>query len=170
MGFAGFSAFWTTLVFLLEDVFKYGSGVAGAFGVLGICGAIAANVMGKLSDRMNKNKVILIAILIMIASWLVFYFSTASIIGLVIGVILLDMGLQSLHITNQSIILSGKSEAGNRINTIYMVIYFIGGALGTITGALLWELYHWKGVATLGVLYTFLILIFHLLYKKQITQ
>ncbi|MEH6706011.1 MAG: MFS transporter [Galbibacter orientalis] len=170
LGFAGFSAFWTTLVFLLEDVFNYGSGIAGTFGVLGICGALAANVMGKLSDRINKNKVILIAIFIMIAAWLVFYFSTASIIGLIIGVILLDMGLQSLHITNQSIILSGKSEAGNRINTIYMVIYFIGGALGTITGAQLWEMFHWKGVAALGILYTLLILIFHLLYKKPITQ
>ncbi|MCF8714237.1 MFS transporter [Joostella atrarenae] len=168
IGFAGFSAFWTTLVFLLEDVFNYGSGVAGAFGALGICGALAANVMGKLSDRMNKNKVILIAIIIMIFAWLVFYFSTASIIGLVIGVILLDMGLQSLHITNQSIILSGSPEAGNRINTIYMVIYFIGGALGTITGAQIWEMFHWKGVAVLGMTYTVFILFFHVLYKKPI--
>ena len=80
LGFAGFSAFWTTLVFLMEDNFSYGSGVAGTFGVLGIAGALAASLIGKLSDTMNKNRLIIIATLVMILAWAVFEFSGYSII------------------------------------------------------------------------------------------
>ncbi|MGA8854257.1 MAG: MFS transporter [Christiangramia sp.] len=167
LGFAGFSAFWTTLVFVMEDNFNYGSGVAGSFGLLGIGGALAATVMGKLSDKMNKNRLITIATIIMVLAWVIFEFSGNSIIGMVIGVLLVDMGLQSLHITNQNIIFSNNQEARNRINTIYMVGYFAGGALGTTTGAYAWEIYHWNGVATLGLIYTLLILILHILFKKS---
>jgi len=167
LGFAGFSAFWTTLVFLMEDNFNYGSGIAGMFGVLGIGGALAATWAGKLSDKMNKNRLITIATLVMVLAWGVFEFSGNSIIGLVIGVIFIDMGLQSLHITNQNIIFSKNPEARNRINTIYMVGYFIGGALGTTTGAYAWQWFQWSGVASLGLIYTILILLVHLIFKKK---
>jgi len=169
LGFAGFSAFWTTLVFLMEDSFNYGSGVTGAFGILGIGGALAATVMGKLSDRMNKNRLISISTFLMIVAWGIFVFSGSSIIGLIIGVILVDMGLQSLHITNQNIIFSKNQNARNRINTIYMVGYFIGGALGTISGAYAWQEFGWTGVATLGLIYAVLILIFHFLFKNSVS-
>ncbi|WP_304139048.1 MFS transporter [Mesonia mobilis] len=167
LGFAGFSAFWTTLVFLMEDNFNYGSGIAGMFGILGIGGALAATWAGKLSDKMNKNRLITIATLVIVLAWGVFEFSGNSIIGLVIGVIFIDMGLQSLHITNQNIIFSKNPEARNRINTIYMVGYFIGGALGTTTGAYAWQWFKWSGVASLGLMYTILILLVHLIFKQK---
>lgn len=169
LGFAGFSAFWTTLVFLMEDSFNYGSAVTGAFGILGIAGALAAAVMGKLSDKMNKNKLITISTIIMILAWGIFEFSGTSIVGLVIGVLLVDMGLQSLHITNQNIIFSKNQDARNRINTIYMVGYFIGGAIGTTSGAYAWQEFGWTGVATLGMIYSVLILISHFLFKNSVS-
>lgn len=167
LGFAGFSAFWTTLVFLMEENFGYGSGITGTFGVLGIGGAVAATYIGKLSDQMNKNRLILFASLTMLLAWIIFEFSAFSIIGIIIGVLLMDMGLQSLHITNQNIIFSRNPEARNRINTIYMVGYFIGGALGTTTGAYAWEYFRWTGVASLGLFFTILIVIFHLSLRKK---
>jgi len=167
LGFAGFSAFWTTLVFVLDTNFNYGSGIAGTFGLLGIGGALAATVMGRMSDKMNKNHLISYATILMILSWILFEFSGNSILGLIIGVILVDMGLQSLHITNQNIIFSKNQDARNRINTIYMVGYFVGGALGTITGAYAWEIFGWTGVASLGLIYSSLILILHLIFKKS---
>ncbi|MDT0644294.1 MFS transporter [Zunongwangia sp. F363] len=166
LGFAGFSAFWTTLVFLMEDSFNYGSGMAGTFGLLGIGGALAATWAGKLSDRLNRNKLITISSLIMIISWVIFGLSGSSLIGIIAGVLLLDMGLQSLHITNQNIIFSKHPDARNRINTIYMVGYFIGGAAGTISGAYAWEIYGWKGVSGIGFIYSLLILFFHFVFKK----
>ncbi|MEH6408268.1 MAG: MFS transporter [Leeuwenhoekiella sp.] len=168
LGFAGFSAFWTTLVFLMEANFGYGSGVTGLFGVLGIAGALGATYAGKLSDRLNKNVMIISSTAIMIAAWVVFQFSGNFIWGLVIGVVMIDLGLQSLHIVNQNIIFSKNPEARNRVNTIYMVGYFIGGAVGTVTGAYAWEWYQWTGVATLGLIYSVLILIAHLFFKNSV--
>ena len=148
--FGAFSAFWTTLVFLLEDDFGYGSSVAGLFGLLGIGGALAAAQVGKLNDRMSKQKIVVAAIAIMIASWIVFLFFGKSIAGIVVGVILIDLGQQALHITNQNIILVKNPEARNRINTVYMVSFFLGGAGGTFLGALAWEHFQWFGVSLLG--------------------
>lgn len=167
LAFAGLSAFWTTLVFLMEDTFGYGSTITGAFGIFGIAGALGATVVGKMNDKISKNKIILYSTIVLIASWLIFLVSGESIIGLILGVIFVDLGLQALHITNQNIIFSKNPEARNRVNTIYMVGFFIGGALGTTLGAMAWQHFGWVGVSWLGVMLSALILIVHILFKKK---
>ncbi|MEH6656720.1 MFS transporter [Leeuwenhoekiella marinoflava] len=164
LGFAGFSAFWTTLVFLMEANFGYGSGAAGLFGVLGMIGALGATLSGRLNDKYNSRNLIYLFTGVLIISWIVFQFSGTSIIGLVIGVLFVDFGLQCLHVTNQNIIFKQNPDARNRVNTIYMVIYFIGGALGTVTGAYAWQHYQWNGVATLGLVYSILIIMLQFLF------
>ncbi|RXG30772.1 Predicted arabinose efflux permease, MFS family [Leeuwenhoekiella marinoflava DSM 3653] len=164
LGFAGFSAFWTTLVFLMEANFGYGSGAAGLFGVLGMIGALGATLSGRLNDKYNSRNLIYLFTGVLIISWIVFQFSGTSIIGLVIGVLFVDFGLQCLHVTNQNIIFKQNPDARNRVNTIYMVIYFIGGALGTVTGAHAWQHYQWNGVATLGLVYSILIIMLQFLF------
>lgn len=167
LAFAGLSAFWTTLVFLMEDSFGYGSSVSGAFGVFGIVGALAATVVGKLNNKVNKNKIIQFSTGLLIISWVVFLISKNSLIGIAIGVILVDLGLQALHVTNQNIIFSKNQEARNRVNTIYMVGFFIGGALGTSLGALMWQHFGWTGVSVLGVAFSVAIAISHQLLKQE---
>ena len=151
LSFGALSAFWTTLVFLMKDNFDFGSSVAGLFGLLGIGGALAAAQVGKLNDRMGKQKIIVAAIAVMVVSWVVFLFSANSIAGIVVGVILLDLGQQALHITNQNIIFAKNPDARNRINTVYMVSFFLGGAGGTILGAVAWEHFQWTGVSLFGL-------------------
>ncbi|MEO5788872.1 MAG: MFS transporter [Gelidibacter sp.] len=167
LGFAGLSAFWTTLVFLMEDSFGYGSTISGAFGVFGIVGALGATVVGKLNDKVSKNKLILYSAILLVVSWFIFSMSAHSIFGLILGVVLIDLGLQALHITNQNIIFSKNPEARNRVNTIYMVGFFIGGALGTTLGAIAWQDYGWIGVSYLGGALSIAILIVHLMFKKK---
>ncbi|GGW26285.1 MFS transporter [Arenibacter certesii] len=169
LAFAGLSAFWTTLVFLMEDSFGYGSGITGIFGLLGIVGALAATVVGKMSSKVSNNKIILFSSILLVLSWMIFLFSTYSLIGLIIGVILIDLGLQSLHIINQHIIFSKNPEARNRVNTVYMVAFFIGGALGTTLGAISWENYGWLGVSVLGGVLSIGILVVHLFSRRKAT-
>jgi len=168
LAFAGLSAFWTTLVFLMEDNFDYGSTVTGAFGLIGILGALTAAVVGKLNDRMSKHKIIVYAALSLVISWIIFYFSSYSIPGIMIGVVLVDLGVQALHITNQNIIFSKNPEARNRVNTIYMVSFFIGGAMGTTLGAYAWEHFQWTGVSTLGITLSIAILAVHFIFRKKV--
>lgn len=167
LAFAGLSAFWTTLVFLMEDNFGYGSDITGAFGLFGVAGALAAAFVGKMNDKIDTDKIILYSALLLIVSWVIFFFSGTSIIGLIIGVILVDLGLQALHITNQNIIFSKNPEARNRVNTIYMVGFFIGGALGTTLGAYAWKYFGWTGVSVLGISLSVIIVVVHLIFRKK---
>jgi predicted MFS family arabinose efflux permease len=159
--FACFSAFWTTIVFLLKQNFNLGSDVAGEFGLVGAFGAIAAGLMGRLSDKMDAYKLSGFTLLLILMSFVIFYFSGHSIVGLVIGVIILDMGVQATHISNQSIIFAMKPEARNRINTIYMVAYFLGGSAGTFFATQLWKNYQWNGVCAIGTTLSVITLIIH---------
>ncbi len=69
---------------------------------------------------------------------------------LIIGIILLDIGVQGLQVTNQSLIYRLAPHARSRINSVYMVSYFVGGALGSYVGSLVYEHSHWAGVNVLG--------------------
>ena len=169
LGFAGLSAFWTTLVFLMEDSFGYGSDVAGAFGLFGVAGAAAATVVGKLNNKVSQHKIIVWSGVLIIVSWGIFLVSAHSIIGLIVGIILVDLGFQALHVTNQNIIFAKNAEARNRVNTVYMVGFFTGGALGTTLGALAWQHFGWPGVSALGLVLSLAILAAHLLAKRKST-
>ena len=166
LGFAGISAFWTTLVFLMEDNFGYGSTMAGLFGIFGIAGALGATVVGKLNDKIDKNRIIIFSVILLIFSWIIFLFSSYNLFGIIVGVVLVDLGLQAIHITNQNIIFAKNPEGRNRINTVYMVSFFIGGAMGTTLGAYAWENFQWVGVSVLGLSFSSSILLVHLIWKK----
>lgn len=167
LAFGSLSAFWTTVVFLMQDSFGYGSAVAGGFGLFGIAGALGATVVGKLNNRVKKSKLIIFGAILIIVSWLIFLVSPHSIIGLIIGVILIDLGVQGVHITNQNIVFSKNTEARNRVNTIYMVGFFIGGAAGTSFGSLAWNYFGWTGVSVVGLVFSGIILTVQLLTNKK---
>lgn len=167
LAFGSLSAFWTTFVFLMEDSFGYGSAVAGGFGLFGIAGALGATVVGKLNNRVKKGTLIILGAVLIIISWVIFLLSPHSIIRLIIGVVLIDLGVQSVHITNQNIVFSKNTEARNRVNTIYMVGFFIGGAAGTSFGSIAWNYFGWTGVSAVGLAFSGLILIVQLLTNKK---
>ena len=144
VSFAQFGAFWTTMVLLLSDQpFGYNSATIGLFGIVGASGALAAPLVGKLSDKGNPRKVIGYGCLLLLLSFIVFYFSAESLIGILIGIILIDVGLQSVHISNQTRIYASLPEARNRMNTIFMSFSFFGTALGSAFGIWLWNYGKW---------------------------
>lgn len=168
LGFGSFMAFWTTLTFHLErPPFLAGSDIAGMLGLVGVAGAVAASLIGGLTDRMNKNLLIVIAIVTMIVSWGIFGAWGFSYAGLIAGIILLDVGLQSMHVTNQTIVFSTHPEATNRLNTVYMVSYFIGGSLGTFISGKAWGMFGWQGSVGVGIAFVTVALIIHLLFARK---
>lgn len=166
--FASFSVFWTTLTFRLEQApFFAGSDIAGSMGLFGIAGALGASYVGHISGRMNKNQLVSIACILMIASWVFFGLWGSTYIGLIIGVLLLDLGLQSMHVTNQTIVFSSHPEASNRLNTVYMVSYFVGGSFGTFVGGWAWGNYGWNGVVIVGLSFVILCILIHLVLSGK---
>jgi predicted MFS family arabinose efflux permease len=166
--FAGFSAFWTTLVFLLATPpFHYGADVAGLFGLVGAAGALGAPLVGRLADRHGARTTLGIALLIVLASFLWLGLVGKSMIGLIVGVVFLDLGVQSGHVSNQTRIYAIAPEAKSRLNTFYMVSYFTGGALGSVLGAWSWRVAHWPGVCAFALAATILALLVYRLGRKH---
>lgn len=103
--FGAFSVFWTTLVFFLESpAYHYGSTVAGSFGLVGAFGALMAPLSGTLVDQYGSGKVITLGISLTLLAYLVLGVAGTFLGGLIAGVILLDGGVQSAHIANQTLI------------------------------------------------------------------
>jgi predicted MFS family arabinose efflux permease len=155
--FAAFSAFWTTLAFrLAAPPLGYGPAVAGAFGLLGITGAFAAPLAGRFADRGEPRRTVGAAIVVNAAAWALFLLAGHTLWGIAAGVVLIDAGTQAAQVSNQSRIYALPAELHSRLNTVFMVTYFVGGALGSALGALAWSRAGWTGVcalafATLGV-------------------
>ena len=149
--FAAFSVFWTTLTFFLEGPdYRYGSDVAGFFGVIGAVGALAAPLAGKAADTRGPDFAIGAGIVLALAAYVLMGLTGYHLAGLVLGVILLDVGVQSAHISNQTRIFSLVPEARSRLNTVYMTGYFTGGSLGSVLGGQAWTHFGWPGVCVLG--------------------
>ena len=151
--FGAFSAFWATLVFFLATPpYHYGARVAGLFGLIGATGVLFAPWAGRLADRKGPAFTVTFAILTAIAAYAVFNFGGRYLAGLVPGVILLDLGVQTGHVANQTRIYALIPEARSRLNTVYMVTYFLGGSLGSALGAWGWSHWQWSGVCVAGAL------------------
>ena len=151
--FAQFGLFWTTMVLLMsQEPFSFNSATIGLFGIVGASGALAAPLVGKIGDKGSSRVVVGYGCLMMLLSFIVFYFSAQSIVGIVIGIILIDIGLQAIHISNQTRVYSILPEARNRMNTVFMSFSFFGTALGSAFGLLLWKIGAWHAVSLGGMI------------------
>jgi len=148
--FCSFSAFWTTLVFFLHSAYGYGSAVAGLFGLVGAAGAAGAPTIGHLADKHGPRRTILIALWLTLLSFIVMGTAGRTLPGLIAGVILMDLGVQAGHVSNQTRIYSIDPSARSRLNMVYMVCYFIGGGIGSYFGAVCWRVADWPGVCGFG--------------------
>jgi predicted MFS family arabinose efflux permease len=147
--FCCFSAFWTTLVFLLETPpYHYGRQAAGLFGLVGAAGAAGAPIVGRLSDKHGPRFAVGAALLTVFASYVLLWGMGKTLAGLILGVPLMDVGVQAGHVANQTRIYGLAPDARSRLNMFYMVCYFAGGAAGSFLGAYAWRVRGWSGVCT----------------------
>ena len=169
LSFAGFSVFWTPLAFLLSGpAYGYSIATIGLFGLIGAAGALAASSGGKLTDRGHGRAVAIGGLLMMLLSWVLLAFAPVSLAVLIVGVVLLDIAVQAVHINNQSVIYQLDESARSRITSAYMTCYFIGGASGSVASTMAWTRYGWNGVCMLGgVLALISLLVYFLPVRKQ---
>ncbi len=151
LAFASFSVFWTTMAFLLaRPPYHYSDAVIGLFGLVGAAGALCANAAGRLADRGLTRATTIFFSVLMCGSYALLWFGRTSLGLLVAGILVLDVGSQGLHVTNQSLVYRLAPELRSRLTSVYMVSYFTGGALGSALASALYGADGWAGVCMLG--------------------
>lgn len=134
--FANFSILWTSMAFLLAaPPFNYSDGVIGLFGLAGAAGALGARPAGGFADKGKSHHTTTFGLLLLLLSWLAIWFGHTSVLALIIGITVLDLTVQGVHITNQTVIYRIHPDARNRLTAGYMTSYFIGGAAGSLISA-----------------------------------
>lgn len=167
MIFTAFSILWTSLVLPLSaPPFSLSHTAIGAFGLAGVAGALAAARAGRLADRGLGQKTTGVALILLLISWLPISYVQHSLIALIVGIILLDLAVQAVHVTNQSMILTLRPEARSRLTAGYMIFYSIGSATGSIASTSVYVYFGWNGVSLLGAIVSALALLFWLLTKE----
>ena len=153
MFFGAFSAFWATLIHLMEsESFHLGSRAVGLYGLLGAAAALLAPSVGSITDKHNPRNVTGMMFALTILSFLIFLFSGQNLFGIAMGVLLMDIGVQSGHVSNQGRIFGLLPNAHSRLQTAYMFWYFTGGAFGSWIASLAWSHYYWGGVCGVALL------------------
>jgi predicted MFS family arabinose efflux permease len=166
--FAAFQVFWVTLTFLLTTpLYHFNSSVIGLFGLVGVVGALTASLVGKSADRTNPRVITGLMLACVLLTYLVFWLTGQWLWGLILGVILLDLGTQGAHISNQTRIYARPQAIHSRLNTVYMFSYFVGGSLGSALGTYAWSLAGWNGVCALGMAMMLIVLAVYLLRSRR---
>ncbi|HEY4430095.1 MAG TPA: MFS transporter [Paenibacillus sp.] len=161
MIFTAFSILWTSLVLPLSaPPLSLSHTAIGAFGLAGVAGALAASRAGRLADRGLGQKTTGVALILLLISWLPISYTQHSLLALVVGIVLLDLAVQAVHVTNQSMILTLRPEAGSRLTAGYMIFYSIGSATGSIASTSIYAYAGWNGVCLLGAIVSALALLF----------
>jgi predicted MFS family arabinose efflux permease len=159
--FASFSTLWTAMVLPLSAAPLFLSHAEiGLFGLAGMAGALAASGAGRLADRGLGQWTTGLSLLVLTASWLLIALLHVSLVALAIGVVLLDLSVQAVHVTNQSLIFAARPEARGRLVGGYMVFYSIGSGIGAISATTIYAFLGWFGVSILGATFSTVGLLF----------
>lgn len=149
--FAAFNIFWSALVLPLSaPPYNFSHTIIGAFGLVGVVGALAATRAGQWADRGYAQRTSAAALAALLLAWWPLSQMEWSLGVLVIGIILLDLGGQALHVTNQSLIFRTRPEAHSRLVGLYMLFYAVGSGLGAIATTATYAHAGWQGVCLLG--------------------
>lgn len=155
LAYGSFFALWSCLAFRMKQApFFAGDDM---IGVLGLCGLAGASTVVFISDYVQKYGARFFSVAggcVLLAAWLLAFWGNDSYLWIIIAILLIDAGMQCIHLSNQTSVVALDASAINRINTVYMTIYFLGGSAGTFVSGLSWQHYGWTGVVGVGVAFT----------------
>jgi predicted MFS family arabinose efflux permease len=170
--FAGFSAAWTSLTLLLTGhIYGFGTGVVGVIALVSAASVILVPIAGRIVDRRGSDIVSLVCILGLVCSAAILLVGQVGgwlgVAGLVVGLLVLDVSVQSSQIANQSRIFALHPDSRSRLNSVYMSSVFLGGAAGSALGAVLFERFGWSAVCGFVFVVAAAALVRHLAHRSS---
>lgn len=152
LAYGSFFALWSCLAFRMKQAPFFASD--DIIGALGLCGLAGASTVVFISGYIRKYGARFFSLAggcVILAAWLLAFWGDGSYLWLIIAILLIDAGMQSVHLANQTSVVALDKSAINRVNTVYMTIYFLGGSAGTFVSGLSWQHFGWTGVVGAGI-------------------
>lgn len=152
LAYGSFFALWSCLAFRMKQAPFFASD--DIIGALGLCGLAGASTVVFISGYIRKYGARFFSLAggcVILAAWLLAFWGDGSYLWLIIAILLIDAGMQSVHLANQTSVVALDESAINRVNTVYMTIYFLGGSAGTFVSGLSWQHFGWTGVVGAGI-------------------
>jgi predicted MFS family arabinose efflux permease len=165
--FAGFGALWTTIALLVADRYHYNEATIGLLALVGAVGALAAQGSGRLVDAGLLHAATGVFLVTIFGGWVAGAYGANSIAALIVSLVLVDLGVQGIHIANQSAIYRLDPRARNRITTAYITLYFCGGVIGSATAAIAYGRAGWSAVVASGIAFTVIGIVVWALTTRQ---
>lgn len=151
--FSGFFCLWACLAYKMSEApFYADNDTIGMLGLCGIAGAMSASLVGRYVRKLGVRKFNYIGGIIMISSWCVMYVFQNYYLGIILGIIMIDIGMQCVQISNHTFAFTLAPDAPNRVNTVFMTTFFICGSLGTFLAGVFWQYFRWEGVTFIAIL------------------
>ncbi|WP_460312191.1 MFS transporter [Aliiglaciecola aliphaticivorans] len=164
--FAAFNVLWATLAIYVSDApFHYNAQQAGLFGLIALAGVIGAKASGKWVNKLGAKTLIMVVLGLAALGFAITGLFAGNLVSLIVGIILIDFAVFSAQVANQVRVFSIDNSAQSRINGIYMLGYYLGGALGSIAGLTAYSLYQWPGVVVVSILFIIISAFFNALAK-----
>ncbi len=149
--FAGLNVFWAAAPLPLSaSPLNWSTAAIGVLGLAGVVGALMAARVGHWMDRGFAHRVSLGALLLMLAAWWPLLGLPHSLALLLLGVVVLDLGGQALHVANQALLLRAPGEQHGRLVALYMLFYAMGSGAGATAGTWMQAHHGWSAVCLLG--------------------
>lgn len=165
--FASFNVLWATLAIYVSDVpFNYNAQQAGLFGVIALAGVIGAKSSGQWVNTLGSKKLVLMVLTLAAIGFAITGVFAGNLIALIIGIILIDFAIFSAQVANQVRVFSIDPSAQSRINGIYMLGYYLGGAFGSMAGVKAFAMYQWPGVVVVSIIFILISAVFNAFAKK----
>lgn len=149
--FGSMLGMWACLAFrMAEAPFHVGSDTVGLLGLCGVAGALTASNVGRYVPRYGVERINMVGAVLVLVAWSIMGLFHNTYAGMVAGIVIIDIGMQCVQLSNQTATIQLSTEASSRMNTIYMTTYFIGGSFGTFLAGTLWSQFGWSGTVAAG--------------------
>lgn len=166
--FAAFNALWATLaIHVSGEPFFYSVQQIGLFGIVGLAGVVGAKISGRLVGSFGPRRIIAIALFLIVSGFAVMASWGNSLTGLIIVIILVDIGVFGAQIPNQVRVFSIDPKAQSRMNAVYMLFYYLGASAGSSLGVHMMDAAGWSGLTTIGIALPAIALAYHILKGRQ---
>ncbi len=153
--YASFFALWSCVSYRMKaSPFFASDDVIGSLGLCGIAGASCVIILSKHTRSWGSRRCSIVGAASMLFAWFMALVFDGYFVSIVISVLIIDAGMQCIHLSNQTKVVTSSNVDANSLNTLYMILYFIGCTLGTLIAGILWVKYQWIGTVVAGMLFT----------------